>query len=54
MEIQITIANNNVGYEFIEDKKTVFFEDLTRQQQIHICNAFSQGYNFFIQHIKEQ
>ena len=54
MKIKITIANNNVGYEFKEGKKTVFFENLTRQQQIHICNAFAQGYNLFVKHIKEE
>ena len=54
MEIKITFANNNVGYEFKEDGKTVFFENLTRQQQIKICNALAQGYNLFVQHIKEQ
>ena len=54
MEIKITIVNHNVGYEFKKDEKTVFFENLTRQQQVKICNAFAQGYNLFVQHIKEQ
>ena len=54
MEIKITLDDDLAGYQFKEGKKTVFFENLTRQQQVKICNAFTQGYNFFVQHIKEQ
>ena len=52
MEIKITLDDDLAGYTFTEGKKTVFFENLTRQQQIHICNAFAQGYNLFVKHIK--
>ena len=54
MEIKITLDDDLAGYTFTEGKKIVFFENLTRQQQVKICNAFSQGYNLFVQHIKEQ
>ena len=54
MEIKITLDDDLAGYTFTEGKETVFFENLTRQQQVKICNAFAQGYNLFVQHIKEQ
>ena len=54
MEIKITLDDDLAGYQFKEGKKTVFFENLTHQQQVKICNAFAQGYNLFVQHIKEQ
>ena len=54
MEIKITLDDDLAGYTFTEGKKTVFFENLTRQQQVKICNAFAQGYNLFVKYIKEQ
>ena len=54
MEIKITFDDGLAGYEFIEDGKTVMYEDMTRQEQIHVCNVFAQGYNLFSRFIKEE
>lgn len=55
MEIKITFDDGLAGYQFIDGEgKTLNYEDMTRQEQIHICNCFAQGYNLFSKFIKEE
>ena len=54
MRISIDIDNGLVGYVFKDGRKIVKFEDLSRQEQIHICNAFANGYNLFVKAIKQE
>lgn len=53
MDIKISLEDDLAGYEFTEDGKTVMYEDMTKQQQIKVCNALAQGYNLFAKFIKE-
>lgn len=57
MKIEIEIGGDLVGFQFKDDNDTeevIFFEDMTRQQQIHVINAFAQGYQLFRPALKEQ
>lgn len=54
MEIRITFSGDNTGFEFIEDGKNVDYGDLSREEQVKICNAFAGGYNLFSHFIKEE
>ena len=42
------------GCEIKRDEETVQWENLTRQEQIHVCNAFVQFYQLFTRFIKEE
>ena len=53
MKIEIEIGDN-LGYSLTDDKGNMLkFEELDRRDQIKVLNAFSQGYNFFIEFLKE-
>ena len=54
MNIKISVEDDLAGYEFTEGEKKIMYEDMTREQQIKVCNAFAQGYNLFVKFIKEQ
>lgn len=41
------------GCEIEKGGETVFFQSLTKQEQIYICNALAQFYNLFAKSIKE-
>lgn len=42
------------GYSFKVDGKKTNWEDMTRQQQIYVLNAFSQGSSLFRRFLKEE
>lgn len=52
MEIKITFSGDNTGFEFIEDGKNLDYGDLSREEQIMVCNALAGGYNLFSHFIK--
>ena len=54
MNIKISLEDDLAGYIFTEGKKKIMYEDMTREQQIKVCNAFAQGYNLFVKFIKEK
>jgi len=54
MEIRITFSGDNTGFEISEDGKNLDFGDLSREEQVKICNAFAGGYNLFSRFIKEE
>ncbi len=54
MRISIDIDNGLIGYVFKEGRRIVMFEDVSRQEQIRICNAFANGYNLFVKAIKQE
>ena len=54
MEIKITFEGDNIGFQIIEDGKNLDYGDLSRQEQVKICNAFAGGYNLFSKFIKEE
>lgn len=54
--IKVTIDlddSNLAGCSIHKDDYYVQFEDLPRQDQIHICNSFAQFYQLFSKVIKE-
>ena len=53
MKIEIEIKDGLAGYQFKEGKKTVRFENLSRQEQIRILNSFANGYELFINALKK-
>ena len=54
MKIEIEI-DDLVGYQFKSDEnKVVRFEDMSRREQIKVLNAFVNGYELFINALKEQ
>lgn len=54
MEIKITFSGNNTGFELIEGEKNLDYGDLSREEQVKICNALVDGYNLFSRFIKEE
>lgn len=53
MTIDIQVSEL-IGYMFYIDGKQVVWEDMTRDQQIKVLNAFSQGYRLFERFLKEE
>ena len=54
MKIEIEI-DDLVGYQFKSDENEVIrFEDMSRREQIHVLNAFANGYELFINALKEE
>ena len=54
MKIEIEI-NGLVGFQFISDEnKVIHFEDMSRREQIKVLNAFANGYELFINALKEE
>lgn len=54
MKIEIEI-DDLVGYQFKSDENNVVsFEDMSRREQIKVLNAFVNGYNLFINALKEE
>ena len=54
MKIEIEIGDL-IGYQFKSDEnKVVRFEDMSRREQIKVLNAFANGYELFINALKEQ
>lgn len=54
MNIKISLEDDLARYVFTEGKKKIMYKDMTREQQIKVCNAFAQGYNLYAKFIKEQ
>ena len=54
MEIKITFSGDIVEFEFLENGKTLDYSDMSREEQVKICNAFAGGYNLFSRFIKEE
>ena len=53
--MKVTIEIDNIaGCEIEKDGETVFFQSLSKQEQIHVCNALAQFYNLFVPCIKEE
>ena len=54
MKVTIEI-DGLIGYQFHNDNgKVVYFEDLSRTEQIRILNSFTNGYRLFIDALKEE
>lgn len=54
MKIEIEI-DDLIGYQFKSDKnKVIRFEDMSRREQIKVLNAFANGYELFINALKEE
>ena len=54
MKITIEINDGLAGYQFHDDNdNVVLFEDLSRLEQIRILNSFANGYELFVQVLKE-
>ncbi len=54
MKIEIEI-DNLIGYQFKSDEnKVIRFEDMSRREQIKVLNAFANGYELFINALKEE
>ena len=53
MKIIIEIEDGLVGYQFKKGNNVVQFEDLSRVEQIRILNSFVNGYELFINALKE-
>ena len=54
MKIEIEI-NDLAGYQFKSDEDEVIrFEDMSRREQIKVLNAFVNGYELFINALKEE
>ena len=54
MKIEIEI-DDLAGYQFMSDQnKVVRFEDMSRREQIKVLNAFANGYELFINALKEE
>ena len=54
MKIEIEISGGLAGYQFHDDNdNVVLFEDLSRIEQIRILNSFANGYELFINALKE-
>ena len=54
MKIIIEIEDGLVGYQFKKGKNKIKFEDLSRVEQIGILNSFANGYELFINVLKEE
>lgn len=53
MKIEIEI-DDLIGYQFKSDEnKVVRFEDMSRREQIKVLNAFANGYELFVNALKE-
>ena len=54
MKVTVEI-DDLVGYQFHDDNdNVVYFEDLSRTEQIRILNGFANGYRLFIEALKEE
>ena len=54
MKVTIEI-DDLVGFQFHDDNgNVVYFEDLSRVEQIRILNSFADGYKLFIEALKEE
>lgn len=54
MKIEIEI-DDLIGYQFKSDENEVIrFEAMSRQEQIKVLNAFANGYELFINALKEE
>ena len=54
MKIEIEI-DDLVGYQFKSDEnEAIHFEDMPRREQIKVFNTFVNGYELFINALKEQ
>ena len=54
MKIEIEI-DDLIGYQFKSDEnKVIRFEDMPRREQIKVLNAFANGYELFINALKEE
>ena len=53
MKIEIEI-DDLVGYQFKSDENEVIrFEDMSRREQIRVLNAFANGYELFVNALKQ-
>ena len=54
MRIEIEI-DDLIGYQFKSDEnKVIHFEHMSRREQIKVLNAFANGYELFINALKEE
>ena len=54
MKIEIEIKDGLAGYQFHDDKgNVVMWENLSRKEQIKVLNGFANGYELFINALKE-
>lgn len=54
MKIEIEI-DDLIDYQFKSDEnKVIHFEDMSRREQIKVLNALVDGYELFIDALKEQ
>ena len=54
MKIEIEI-DDLIGYQFKSDEnKVIRFEDMSIREQIKVVNAFANGYELFINALKEE
>lgn len=55
IKVIISIEDDLAGCEFkIGNKKTIEFSELTRLEQIKVCNSYANFYNLFSRIIKEE
>lgn len=53
IKAEITLENDLAGIVFKSGKRIIKYEDLTKEQQIQICNSFVDFYKLFSKFIKE-
>ena len=55
MIVIMELDDDLVGYQFkSDDDKVIHFEDMSRREQIKVLNAFANGYELFINALKEE
>ena len=53
IKAEITLDDNNVSILFKSGKIVIMWEEMTRQQQKHICNTLGEFERLFSKFIKE-
>lgn len=55
MKVEIEFKDGLAGYGLLDDKGNyLVWENLSRLDQIRICNSLAQGYNLFSRCIKNE
>ena len=54
VKVIISIGDDLAGCEFKIDNKKTDFNELTRLEQIKVCNSYAEFYNLFSKFIKEE
>jgi len=54
IKVIISIGDDLAGCEFKIGKKKADFNELTRLEQIKVCNSYANFYNLFSKFIKEE